>query len=133
MREELRRKLVKDAERNDRTLNGEIVDRLEHSYAQADRLEEIFGGARNVALFKALGGHIGLIEAERKKGWSEDHAGVIAVARAFADLLAKQMPGFEFVQIGVRRPDGEIDRAMSFVSLDAQEKYSRYLQDGGKL
>jgi hypothetical protein len=41
MREELRQKLVKDAERKARTLNGEIVDRLEASYEFDRRTEEL--------------------------------------------------------------------------------------------
>jgi predicted phage tail protein len=38
IREELRAKLAKDAERTARTLNGEIVARLEASYEMADRM-----------------------------------------------------------------------------------------------
>jgi len=41
MREELRRKLAKDAERNAVTLNGEIVDRLEASYRDDERIKEL--------------------------------------------------------------------------------------------
>jgi hypothetical protein len=41
MREELRQKLVRDAERGAKTLNGEIVERLEKSYEQQERLQEI--------------------------------------------------------------------------------------------
>lgn len=37
--EELRRKLVRDAEKNNRTLNGEIVHRLEESYLRVDFAE----------------------------------------------------------------------------------------------
>jgi hypothetical protein len=39
MREELRRKLARDAARKGSTLNGEIVDRLEKSYQVDDRVE----------------------------------------------------------------------------------------------
>jgi hypothetical protein len=38
MREELRLKLARDAERGAKTLNGVIVDRLEASYEQAERI-----------------------------------------------------------------------------------------------
>jgi hypothetical protein len=41
MREELRRKLARDAERKGTTLTGEIVDRLEQSYQVDDRVELI--------------------------------------------------------------------------------------------
>jgi hypothetical protein len=39
MREELRQKLARDAERNAKTINGEIVDRLEGSYQRAEILK----------------------------------------------------------------------------------------------
>jgi hypothetical protein len=55
IREELRAKLVRDAEKNAKTLNGEIVDRLEASYEQADRWNSLREAAR----------------AEREKFWSE--------------------------------------------------------------
>jgi hypothetical protein len=41
MREELRRKLARDADRKGTTLSGEIVDRLEQSYQIDDRVELI--------------------------------------------------------------------------------------------
>jgi chromosome segregation ATPase len=41
MREELRQKLARDAERGAKTLNSEIVDRLERSYAADERIEEL--------------------------------------------------------------------------------------------
>jgi hypothetical protein len=48
MREELRRKLARDAERKGSTLSGEIVDRLEQSYQVDDRVE-LITTVRNLA------------------------------------------------------------------------------------
>jgi hypothetical protein len=41
MREDLRRRLAKDAERKGVTLNGEIVERLDRSYRDEDRSGEL--------------------------------------------------------------------------------------------
>jgi hypothetical protein len=41
MREELRQKLVRDAERGAKTLNSEIVERLEKSYEQDERIKAL--------------------------------------------------------------------------------------------
>jgi len=41
MREELRQKLVRDAERGAKTLNSEIVERLEKSYEQDERIKSL--------------------------------------------------------------------------------------------
>jgi hypothetical protein len=57
MREELRHKLSRDAERNAKTLNGEIVDRLEKSY-QARYVEKI----TERALLKAAAASVELTE-----------------------------------------------------------------------
>ncbi|MBR0901219.1 Arc family DNA-binding protein [Bradyrhizobium liaoningense] len=72
VREELRKRLERESQRNDRSLNNEITTRLENSFAQTERLEEIFGGARNLALFRSLSGTIASIEAQTGRSWNED-------------------------------------------------------------
>ena len=69
MREDLRRKLAKDAERNETTLNGEIVARLEQSYETENRVALV----REISdqALKDMNQIAEAARVEREKFWSE--------------------------------------------------------------
>jgi hypothetical protein len=49
-----------------------MVARLEGSFTQSERLADIFGSDRNVALFRSIAGAIEAAEAKAGKSWVED-------------------------------------------------------------
>ena len=108
--ERLRRRIERAAERNECSMNAEIIKRLEQSFEQVDKIEEIFGGEHNVALFRMIAGALGMVEARTGSRWS-DPANVRAraeIAHAIADVLARKMPGLHSVHIATLGEDGHI-------------------------
>jgi hypothetical protein len=106
--ERLRRRIERAAERNECSMNAEIIKRLEQSFEQVDKIEEIFGGAHNVALFRMLAGALGMVEANAGSRWS-DPGNVKArgeIAQALCDVLAKKVPGIHSVHITTLGEDG---------------------------
>jgi hypothetical protein len=106
--ERLRRRIERAAERNECSMNAEIIKRLEQSFEQVDKIEEIFGGEHNVALFRLLAGEIGLVEAKAGARWT-DPGNVKArgeIAQALCDVLAKKVPGIHSVHIRTLGEDG---------------------------
>ena len=76
--EGLRRKLEREAERNNRSLNAELIHRLGESFAKEDRFDELlkaaFGDDRNVALFRRFAAAIAEAEQRMGKKWHDDPA-----------------------------------------------------------
>jgi len=108
--ERLRRRIERAAERNECSMNAEIIKRLEQSFEQVDKIEEIFGGEYNVALFRMLAGALGMVEAKTGSRWT-DPDNVRArgeIAQAVADVLAKKVPGLHSVHIATLGEDGHI-------------------------
>ena len=109
--ERLRRRIERAAERNECSMNAEIINLLEQSFEQVDEIEEIekiFGGADNFERFKMLARAIGLVEAKAGSRWS-DPDNVKArgeIAQAIADVLAKKVPGLHSVHIAGLAEDG---------------------------
>ena len=83
--EALRRRLEREAARQDRSLNSEIISRVEQSFQKRDEseltgstLRAAFGGATG-DLLRAIAIAIWLIEKRTGKKWNEDsHAGSLA-------------------------------------------------------
>jgi hypothetical protein len=108
--ERLRRRIERAAERNECSMNAEIIKRLEQSFEQVDKIEEIFGGEHNVALFRMLAGALGMVEAKAGSRWT-DPGNVRArgeIAEAIADVLARKVPGIHSVYIATLGEDGHI-------------------------
>lgn len=93
MREDLRLKLKRDADKKDVTLNAEIVDRLERSYLQSEQMAQMFGGERNAALFRSFAGMIGLIESQTGQAWNTDEYTRAKVRAALIALLTLHSTG----------------------------------------
>jgi hypothetical protein len=106
--ERLRRRLGRAAARNEWSMNAEIIERLEQSFEQVDKIAEIFGGRDKFALFQMLAGAIGMVEAKAGSRWT-DPDNVKArgeYAQAICDVLAKKMPGLHSVHIATVGEDG---------------------------
>src|SRR5262245_13909891 len=75
--ERLRRKLEREANRNDRSMNSEIVSRLERSldpHPEDEAFAAVLGGKHNTDLIRALTAAILFIERGTGKQWNEDLA-----------------------------------------------------------
>jgi Arc-like DNA binding domain len=108
--ERLRRRIERAAERNECSMNAEIIRRLGQSFEQVDKIEDIFGGEHNVALFRMLAGALGMVEAKTASHWA-DPSNVRArgeIAQAIADVLARKVPGIHSVLIATLGEDGHI-------------------------
>jgi hypothetical protein len=106
--ERLRRRIERAAERDECSMNAEIIKRLEQSFEQVDKIEEILGGEYNVALFRMLAGALGMVEAQVGSRWT-DLGNVRArgkIAQAIADVLARKVPGLHSVHIATLGEDG---------------------------
>jgi hypothetical protein len=106
--ERLRRRIERAAERNECSMNAEIIKRLEQSFEQVDEIEKIFGGEHNVALFRMLAGALGLVEAKAGSHWSNPHNVKVRgdIAQAIAEVLARKVPGLHSVHIATVGEDG---------------------------
>ena len=106
--ERLRRRVERAAAALECSMNAEIIKRLEQSFEQVDKIEEIFGGDHNVALFRMLAGALGMVEAKAGARWTDpDNVKVRGeIAQAIADVLARKVPGLHSVHIATVGEDG---------------------------
>ena len=106
--ERLRRRIERAAERNECSMNAEIIERLEQSFEQVDEMEKIFGGADNFERFKMLARAIGLVEAKAGARWTDPD--IVQkrgeIVQAIADVLARKVPGLHSVHIAGLAEDG---------------------------
>jgi Arc-like DNA binding domain len=98
--ERLRRRIESAAERNECSMNAEIIKRLEQSFKQVDEIEKIFGGM--------LVGVLGMEEAKAGSRWSDPGNVKVRgeIAQAIAELLARKVPGLHSVHIATLGEDG---------------------------
>jgi hypothetical protein len=89
-------------------MNAEIIERLEQSFEQVDKMEEFFGGSDKFSLVQMLAGAIGIVEAKAGSRWTDpDNVKVRGeIAQAICDVLAKKMPGVHSVHIATLGEDG---------------------------
>src|SRR5262249_26662533 len=90
--EALRRRLEREAKRQEHSLNGEIIARLEQSFRKSEdadllgsTLRALFGGATG-DLLRAIATAIWLIEKRTGKKWHEDRETALQVSRAIDEI-----------------------------------------------
>ena len=91
--EALRRRLEREAKRQEHSLNGEIIARLEQSFRKSEdadllgsTLRALFGGATG-DLLRAIATAIWLIEKHAGKKWHEDPETVFQVSHAIGQIV----------------------------------------------
>ena len=94
MKEPLRARIEKSAKLGGRSLNAEVVRRLESSFAREEQVSEALGGDELYALFRMLGAATNLIEERLGKSWSSDYEAFIAVRSAWDRLLKEAGPEY---------------------------------------
>jgi hypothetical protein len=84
VKDTLRAKLMEAAAKNHKSMNGEIVRRLEASFAEGGVVHEIFGGEANLLLAQMLCRHLQTIHPDIKyDDWAYDQAKFEAVRAHF--------------------------------------------------
>src|SRR5262249_45362203 len=91
--EALRRRLEREARRQEHSLNGEIINRLEQSFRKSEdadllgsTLRELFGGATG-DLLRAIATAIWLIEKRAGRKWHEDRETAFQVSDAIGEII----------------------------------------------
>ena len=91
--EALRRRLEREAKRQEHSLNGEIIARLEQSFRKSEdadllgsTLRALFGGATG-DLLRAIATAIWLIEKSAGKKWHEDRETTFQVSHAIGQII----------------------------------------------
>ena len=91
--EALRRRLEREAKRQEHSLNGEIINRLEQSFRKSEdadllgsTLRALFGGATG-DLLRAIATAIWLIEKSAGKKWHEDRETTFQVSHAIGQII----------------------------------------------
>ncbi len=95
IKEALRRRLEREAQKQQVSLNAEMTRRLEGSLADEDRLADWLGGEKNLQLFRVLGPVIAAVEADTGKCWEDDVKTMVRVARSLTAVLH----GFTFAKL----------------------------------
>lgn len=118
MKEELRRKLARNAERNGTTLNAEIVDRLERAFAQEEFAALVsFGAPHNAQLGRDVLMCAAIIERAYGKPWTESPAAAGALISAFSRMVGTEPPPQTAVEkiasIMLSRDDTDIGRTVA--------------------
>jgi hypothetical protein len=135
IREELRQKLVRAAEKNDRTLTGEIVERLEASFkredigviidatAQRTRLEvtEQLKALQSAA--EAAFAAAGRLEALRSTGALAGAPQVVAGEETFLDAFREILP---------RIPREELEKTLRKIKEESEEALRKFHAGGRK-
>jgi hypothetical protein len=119
-RGQMRERLQEAATVSGRSISEEIEHRLEDSF----RNEEIYGGPHLSAVFRLLADHKALAEAKAGKPWTESDFVQDEIAKAFAQLIAKEIPGFYSVNIETLGKNREIRGVRAFASEEVAEKES---------
>lgn len=89
MKESLRSKLARVAERNDITLNREIVERL----AQSFRSEQRYGGSELSSIFRLMAAIAEVLETRRGRGpMTRDFETFVAVTAAWNQVIRSLSP-----------------------------------------
>jgi len=91
--EALRRRLEREAKRQEHSLNGEIIARLEQTFRKSEdadllgsTLRALFGGATG-DLLRAIATAIWLIEKSAGKKWHEDRETTFQVSHAIGQII----------------------------------------------
>jgi Arc-like DNA binding domain len=123
--EGLRRRLEREAELNRRSMNTEIVHRLDESF----QTEEAYGGRHMSAMFRALASHLALASAKAGRDWAKNDQVRDEIAQAFVDLLAKNLPQFHSVWIRTVGQHGEIRGVVGYASKESEERIRQGIEE----
>jgi hypothetical protein len=98
IREELRRKLEREATKRHHSTNNEAVLRLEHSFASEAGIDEALGGAEQAALLRGFAAEIDYVKAKRGTEFDNNEAARL-LARAFRNVAEKLIPDLHSVRV----------------------------------
>jgi hypothetical protein len=93
------------AQKTGRSVSEEIERRLDDSFK---RIEELYGGPHLSATFRILADNLALVKAKFGERWAENDFARDEIARAFATVIVREMPGFYSVTIETGEPGGTI-------------------------
>ena len=102
--EGLRRRLEKEAARNDRSMNAEIIARLWETFADEDR----FGGPEQAAMLQNFAFDMARAKAATEHDSADDN--LRRIAAAFLNLADNWMSDLHSVIIARRKAKGEVGR-----------------------
>jgi hypothetical protein len=86
--EGLRKKLERAAQQRQSSMNSEIVRRLEESFAQAQKIEDVLGGPENAAMLRLIAAEADLLKARYGAGTLGDEKAA-AASRIIIDVLTR--------------------------------------------
>jgi hypothetical protein len=84
------------AQKAGRSVSEEIERRLDDSFK---RIEELYGGPHLSATFRILADNLALVEAKFGERWVESDLARDEIARAFVEVIVREVPGFYSVTI----------------------------------
>src|SRR5262249_31350427 len=93
------------AQKAGRSVSEEIERRLDDSFK---RIEELYGGPHLSATFRILADNLALVKAKFGERWAENDFARDEIARAFAAVIVREVPGFYSVTIETGEPGGTI-------------------------
>jgi hypothetical protein len=103
------------AQKAGRSVSEEIERRLDDSFK---RIEELYGGPHLSATFRILADNLALVKAKFGERWAESDFALGQLARAFAEVIAREVPGFRSVII---ETEGKLDEIRSVVGYASEE------------
>jgi hypothetical protein len=101
IRERLRARLEREAEKSNDSLNAEMINRLEESFAEEDRLSDVFGSLENPALFRLAMGEIALMKQGLSKHMPDDEMALQATTKVLAAIARHVLPAARWVEVTV--------------------------------
>jgi hypothetical protein len=105
VRLDLRRRLEREAKRENRSANNEAVARLEKSFDREARVDEMLGGPEQVALLKMFASRLDLVRAKHGSGWEQADA-LTDLAATMREVLEHIVPALHSVTIALRDESG---------------------------
>jgi hypothetical protein len=107
------------AQKAGRSVSEEIERRLEDSFK---RIEELYGGPHFSATFRILADSLALVKAKFGERWAESDFALSQLGRAFAEVIAREVPGFRSVTIQTEGKLGEIRGVTGYASPEIAEQ-----------
>jgi hypothetical protein len=106
------------AQKAERSVSEEIEQRLEDSF----RREELYGGPHLSATFRILADNLALVKAKFGERWAENDFALNQLAGAFAEVIAREVPGFYSVKIETKGKLGGIYGVIRYASPEIAEQ-----------
>jgi hypothetical protein len=109
------------AQKAGRSVSEEIERRLDDSL----RIEELYGGPHLSATFRLLAANLALVKAKFGERWAESDSALSQLSAAFAEVIAREVPGFYSVEIATGEPGGTIRSVIHYRTKEiAEQKHS---------